>query len=146
MIVRFATLIAVFLLGACAGLPEPGGVPERRDAPAPGEAPPRAVAALQQRADMQLASGDPAAAAATLERAVNIAPGEPGPWIALGWTRLVQGDTHQAQALAQRALALGPAPAAECEARRLQEAATQRVVDPLRARDRARVECRARVG
>lgn len=146
MIVRFATLIAVFLLGACAALPEPAGVPERRGSPSPGEAPPQAVAALQQRADMQLASGDPAAAAATLERALSIAPGEPGPWIALGWTRLAQGDARQAQALAQRALALGPAPAAECEARRLMQAAGEGVADALLARDRARAECRTRVG
>ena len=52
------------------------------------------------------AAGAYPAAAAALERALRIAPGDPLLWIELAELRLLEGDREQAAALAQKALSL----------------------------------------
>ena len=80
-------------------------------AEAGAEAPPQtaepAVVALLDDSDRKLRSGQPEAAAAALERALRISPGNALLWHRLAAIRLEQGRWSQAEALAQKSLALG---------------------------------------
>lgn len=132
------------------GVPEPARPePPPAEAGAPeGEAPGRAAAvvALRQRAAEHLSAGELEGSAATLERALSIAPHDAALWLDLGWTRLAQGDPSQAALLAERARRSAATPELECEATRLARAADRRVRDVLRARAEAKSACDPRRG
>jgi tetratricopeptide (TPR) repeat protein len=109
-------------------LPAP---PER---PAPGA--PRqfhigpAASSLVTQARAQAGGGEFAPAAATLERALRIEPGNPLLWIELGRVRLAESNAAQADAMGRKALALATGDAGA------QAAAWQLIADSLRARGR----------
>lgn len=66
-----------------------------------------AVVALLDESERKLDSGQPEAAAASLERALRVSPGNALLWHRLASIRLQQGRWSQAEALAQKSLALG---------------------------------------
>ena len=109
-------------------LPAP---PER---PAPGA--PRqfhigpAASSLVTQARTQAGGGEFGPAAATLERALRIEPGNPLLWIELGRVRLAESNAAQADAMGRKALALATGDAGA------QAAAWQLIADSLRARGR----------
>jgi tetratricopeptide (TPR) repeat protein len=151
------------LLGGCPSpwtRPEPQGgapaiPPQPTPAPAPSApplAPPRpsppprenhlspATRSLVTQAHTLLAHGDIDGASATLDRALRIEPSNPLLWIELGRVRLVDGNAHQAEVCARKALALASGdPAAQGQAGRV-------LSDALRAQGRnqeaAQVESR----
>ena len=127
--------------GAPAGSAQP---PQPAPAPAPltplpppqppQPAPPKqfhlspAASALVTQSHQQVASGDTAQAAATLERALRIEPENPLVWIELGRVRLAENNPAQANAMGRKALALATGdPAAQSSAWHL-------IADALRAR------------
>jgi len=79
-------------------------VPSSRELAA--ETPSGPVRELLHKAADQYASGDLDGAAATLERAIRIAPSEPLVWQRLALVRLDQGDWEQAETLALRSSGL----------------------------------------
>jgi tetratricopeptide (TPR) repeat protein len=109
-------------------LPAP---PER---PAPGG--PRqfhigpAASSLVTQARTQASGGEFGPAAATLERALRIEPGNPLLWIELGRVRLAENNAAQADAMGRKALALATGDAGA------QAAAWHLIADSLRARGR----------
>jgi Tfp pilus assembly protein PilF len=110
--------------GAVSPVPEP-----------PPSAPPRsrmgpAASALLGQAHTQAASGEFAAAGATLERALRIEPDNPLLWVELGRLQLQQGNAAQADGMGRKALALA---SGEADA---QAAAWTLIADSLRARGR----------
>ncbi|MBV9726357.1 MAG: tetratricopeptide repeat protein [Gammaproteobacteria bacterium] len=109
--------------------PQPGSA-----TPAPPAPPPpkqfhlgAAASALVTQAHTQLAGGDSAQAAATLERALRIEPENPLVWIELGRVRLAEGNPAQADAMARKALALARGDTAA------QSSAWRLIADSLRA-------------
>ncbi len=114
-----SALLAVLAAAGCATAPPapvagPGGAPvEEVPAPSPG-APPAAppargpVLALLDEARAAERAGDLEAAAAAVERALRIAPGDAALWHRLARIRLAQGLPRQAESLARRSLALAP--------------------------------------
>jgi len=68
---------------------------------------PAAVASLLDRAKQQELNGDYQAAAATLERAIRIAPRYPESYYRLGELRFKQGLYSQARSLGHKTLSLG---------------------------------------
>jgi hypothetical protein len=139
------------LLGGCPApwtRPEPqGNAPAVPQPPAPAPAAPPAPAPPPQRpprenhlspatrslvtqAHTLLAHGDIDGASATLDRALRIEPSNPLLWIELGRVRLVDGNAHQAEVCARKALALASGdPAAQGQAGRV-------LTDALRAQGR----------
>jgi uncharacterized protein HemY len=136
------------LLGGCPSpwtRPEPQGsapsippqpAPPSAPAPAPARPPPRenhlspATRSLVTQAHTLLAHGDIDGASATLDRALRIEPSNPLLWIELGRVRLVDGNAHQAEVCARKALALASGdPAAQGQAGRV-------LADALRAQGR----------
>jgi len=105
--------------------------PERPPAPVPRQFHLSAASgALVSQAHAQAGSGDPVAAAATLERALRIEPENPLLWIELGRVRLNANNPSQADAMGRKALSLATGdPAAQASAWRL-------IADSLRARGR----------
>jgi len=125
-----ASLLVAALLGACSLL-SPHHVPP---VPLPSSAPPPAQSlpplpaptappsvppppvrrvelsaasrSLVTLAHTQLAHGDYPAASSTLDRALRIEPGNALLWIERGRVRLAEGDPHQAEGCARKALAL----------------------------------------
>ena len=86
------------------------------------------------------AHGDIDGASATLDRALRIEPSNPLLWIELGRVRLVDGNAHQAEVCARKALALASGdPAAQGQAGRV-------LVDALRAQGRNQEARRSRAG
>jgi Flp pilus assembly protein TadD len=94
--------------------------PVARDRPAP-VAPPReqfetpavapqppAVLALLEHAEQQANAGDLGSAAASLERAIRINPGNAVLWYHLATVRLAQGEALQAEQLAVKSSSLAP--------------------------------------
>lgn len=81
--------------------PPETGAERPRDA---GTAP--AVIALLAESDRRLDSGQPESAAASIERALRIAPTDPVLWHRLARIRLRQGQWDQAEALARKSLSL----------------------------------------
>ncbi len=115
--------------------PEPAA-PAAPPAPAPPPRPPRenhlspATRSLVTQAHTLLAHGDIDGASATLDRALRIEPSNPLLWIELGRVRLVDGNAHQAEVCARKALALASGdPAAQGQAGRV-------LADALRAQGR----------
>lgn len=131
---RIVTLALACWLSACAApapftpttsdAPRPDVVepspaePVAETAPAPPPAPtaadtaPRARTlsaasrALVNQSHAQLAAGNDALAAATLERALRIEPDHPQLWLELAKVRLEEGNAAQAENLARKALAM----------------------------------------
>ena len=102
---RFHPWLWLVLLGAglaaCAPLRPGAGVDEELSLPPASEN--RAVLALLDQARAESASERAAGAAATLERALRIEPRNPRLWLELARHHLAQGDSAQAEQLAQRA-------------------------------------------
>jgi tetratricopeptide (TPR) repeat protein len=118
--------------------PAPAPPPPSAPAPAPPRPspPPRenhlspATRSLVTQAHTLLAHGDIDGASATLDRALRIEPSNPLLWIELGRVRLVDGNAHQAEVCARKALALASGdPAAEGQAGHV-------LADALRAQGR----------
>lgn len=65
-----------------------------------------ATRTLLEQSQAELEAGDLGGAAATVERALTIAPDEALLWIALAEIRLAQGDGVLAQEMARKALTL----------------------------------------
>jgi tetratricopeptide (TPR) repeat protein len=109
-------------------------VPAPSERPAPGA--PRqfhigpAASSLVTQARTQAGSGEFGPAAATLERALRIEPGNPLLWIELGRVRLAENNAAQADAMGRKALALATGDAAA------QAAAWHLIADSLHARGR----------
>ena len=92
------------------------GLPEALPPPAPPAAPerplgrtsarPPAVVALLDRVDAAAASGNPAQAAAELERALRISPRDDELWLRLARVRMQQKQWQQAEAVALKCLSL----------------------------------------
>jgi Flp pilus assembly protein TadD len=75
---------------------------------------------LVTQAHTLLAHGDIDGASATLDRALRIEPSNPLLWIELGRVRLIDGNAHQAEVCARKALALASGdPAAQGQAGRV---------------------------
>jgi Tfp pilus assembly protein PilF len=114
--------------------PQPGtGTPTPPAPPSAGPPPKQfhlgaAASALVTQAHGQLAGGDTAQAAATLERALRIEPENPLVWIELGRVRLAESNPAQADAMARKALALASGDAAA------QSSAWHLIADSQRAR------------
>ncbi len=72
----------------------------------PGVPGPGAVATLVEAARAQATAGRTSQAAATLERALNIDPGDPLVWYGLAELRLRQGRARQAEQLAMKSASL----------------------------------------
>jgi tetratricopeptide (TPR) repeat protein len=130
--------------------PEQGGAPAVPQPPAAAPAPPPAptpppprpappprenhlspaTRSLVTQAHTLLAHGDIDGASATLDRALRIEPSNPLLWIELGRVRLVDGNAHQAEVCARKALALASGdPAAQGQAGHV-------LADALRAQGR----------
>jgi uncharacterized protein HemY len=116
--------------------PAPAPAPPSTPPPAPPRPPPRenhlspATRSLVTQAHTLLAHGDIDGASATLDRALRIEPSNPLLWIELGRVRLVDGNAHQAEVCARKALALASGdPAAQSQAGRV-------LSDALRAQGR----------
>jgi hypothetical protein len=148
------SLALSLLLGGCAA-PWPRSAPEPNPStapalppsspappPAPAPAPPRpeakprenrlspATRSLVTQAHALLAHGDIDGASATLDRALRIEPSNPLLWIELGRVRMVDGNAHQAEVCARKALALASGDhSAQAQAGRL-------LVDALRTQGR----------
>src|ERR1700689_2829445 len=116
--------------------PAPAPAPPSTPPPAPPRPPPRenhlspATRSLVTQAHTLLAHGDIDGASATLDRALRIEPSNPLLWIELGRVWLVDGNAHQAEVCARKALALASGdPAAQSQAGRV-------LSDALRAQGR----------
>lgn len=96
-------LLGLLLLVACA-TPRSGQV---EDDPTTPTQPVPAARMLADDAREQLAAGQPEAAAATLERAVRMAPEDPLLWHELARVHEAQQRWSQAEAMAQRSLSRG---------------------------------------
>ncbi len=109
-------------------------VPAPPERPAPGA--PRqfhigpAASSLVTLARTEAGGGEFGPAAATLERALRIEPGNPLLWIELGRVRLAENNAAQAEAMGRKALALATGDAGA------QAAAWHLIADSLRARGR----------
>lgn len=123
----FIACLVIAGLAACAQTPLPrstgdkagsASIPETAKEGARGAVSAGETLVAQGRA--QLAAGDTARAAASIERALRIEPRESLWWVELGAVRLAEGDREQALSLGRKALRLaGGDPAAEAAARRL---------------------------
>ena len=69
-------------------------------------APPGPSAALLEQGRAQLAAGDYSQAAASLERAIRIEPGNPWLWLELAKVHFTSGNLPQAESHARKALSL----------------------------------------
>ncbi len=108
--------------GRPAGVPVPPPV-----ASPPGREPNGATAALVKQSRSQLADGRYSEAAASLERAIRIQPGDPWLWIDLANVHLDSGNVGQAESHARKALNLaGQDRAATLEAERILNAVATR--------------------
>ena len=117
------------LFAACAQVPTTPGSPDYSEPPSipdeTGEAPPSATAALLDQSRQHSATGEYAQAAASVERALRIEPGNPWLWLELAQVHQSTGNVQQAQASAAKALSLsGPDTAAEERARAIIEELT----------------------
>jgi len=91
------------LLGGCTGLPlQPPGQAQAPSPAAEGHTENAAIASLMESARTDAAAGNPANAAASLERALRIEPRNPRLWQALARVHLQQGDYVQAESTARR--------------------------------------------
>ena len=121
------------------GRPPPADVPvEPTPTPTPTPAPviPEPVLSaasnsLVTAAQAQLKAKNYPAAAASIERALRIEPGNPLLWIELGKVRYAEGNHVQAENMGRRAASLSKAPQASSTAWKL-------IADSLRARGRTR--------
>jgi tetratricopeptide (TPR) repeat protein len=120
-------LVAAVLAGCAVPTPRPGipaatgtalppvdppALPAEESQPvetAPAEPAPAAPAALALAAQSEqaIAAGDLRLAGLQLERALRIAPRDPGLWHRLAQVRLQQGEFQQAERMAERSLQLG---------------------------------------
>jgi tetratricopeptide repeat protein len=122
------------------GTAQPGAPTPEQASPVPPERPapgaPRqfhigpAASSLVTQARTQAGGGEYGQAAATLERALRIEPGNPLLWIELGRVRLAENNAAQADAMGHKALALAAGDAGA------QAAAWHLIADSLRARGR----------
>lgn len=134
---HLAWLTVAALIGACtlvsprqtpptppstSSLPPPPPAPQQPPQPTPPAARPPppvrhigllpASRALVKLAHTEAEQGDYPAASSTLDRALRIEPNNALLWIELGRIRLAEGDAHQAEGGARKALALATGDAA----------------------------------
>lgn len=88
--------------------PLPEFVPLPAPSPVPQATPPRpaAVLALLERQEAAARAGNPAQAAAELERALRITPNDAGLWLRLARVRLTQKQWPQAESMGMKCLSL----------------------------------------
>jgi len=116
--------------------PEAGQPPAPPTIPEQPRPPPKqfhlsaATAALVAQAHKQEAAAAYEPAAATLERALRIEPGNPLLWIELGQVRLSENNASQANGMGHKALALATGDA------QAQSSAWRLIADTLRAQNR----------
>ncbi len=91
-------------------LPAPPAAPERSGGTSPARPP--AVVALLGRVDSAAATGNPAQAAAELERALRISPRDGDLWLRLARVRMQQKQWQQAEAVALKCISLPESDAA----------------------------------
>ena len=91
-------------------LPEPPAAPNRPEGPSTARPP--AVVALLGRVDSAAATGNPAQAAAELERALRISPRDGDLWLRLARVRMQQKQWQQAEAVALKCISLPESDAA----------------------------------
>ena len=106
-------LLAALTTAACAPVPVSRDAPAERGtaSSAPAEdrgaaAAPSPSAVLMQQARSHMALGEYPAAAASLERAIRIEPGNPWLWLELARVHYAAGDMRQAEAHARKASSL----------------------------------------
>lgn len=116
---------------------QPAPPPERVEPPQPLPEPAvreptlgAASRALVGQAQTQLATGNYAIAASSIERALRIEPGNPLLWIELGKVRQAEGNYVQAENMGRKALTMS------IEAPRAQSAAWALIAESYRARGR----------
>jgi tetratricopeptide (TPR) repeat protein len=110
--------------------PAPPTIPEQPPAPPKQFHLSPATAALVAQAHKQEAAAAYEPAAATIERALRIEPGNPLLWIELGQLRLSENNAVQANGMGRKALALATGDA------RAQSSAWHLIADTLRAQNR----------
>lgn len=110
--------------------PTPESVPETQPLPEPPAEPTlnSASRALVAQAQTQLAARNFPLAAASIERALRIEPGNPLLWIELGKVRQAEGNYVQSENMARKAVSMST------RAPRTQSAAWQLIADSYRAR------------
>jgi tetratricopeptide (TPR) repeat protein len=111
--------------------PTPEPAPEEPSTPPPREHQLSSAShALVDQAHAQMASGNYAVAAGSIERALRIEPNNPLLWIELGKVRQAEGNFAQAENLGRKAVSLGTGDP------RAQSAAWRLIADSLWARGR----------
>ncbi|WP_028863299.1 tetratricopeptide repeat protein [Psychromonas aquimarina] len=115
---KSALLCLPWFLAACSTLPQDKQAPAKTQAPEPIVKPqpapvdsaaeaPGAVASLLERAEQQEDNQNRAAAIASLERAIRIAPRYPESYYRLAELYYKQGSDNLARTLAQKSISLG---------------------------------------
>jgi Flp pilus assembly protein TadD len=118
-----AASILAFALAGCAVAPGPASYPRQQPASGSGSDRTGAVADFPERQEPaasvtstliaqsheQRDAGNLGGAAATIERALTIAPEDALLWVELGEIRMAQGDIALAEEMARKALTLTPA-------------------------------------
>lgn len=112
--IRYTALLLIALTtSACAPIPVSRDAPAERGATSATPAEERGAAAapspsavLMQQSRAHLALGEYPEAAASLERAIRIEPGNPWLWLELARVHYAAGDRRQAEAHARKASSL----------------------------------------
>lgn len=125
--------------------PSPSGVEEPTPLPAPVTREPTlspAARALVGQAQSQVASKNYPVAAASIERALRIEPGNPLLWIELGKIRQAEGNYRQSENMGRKAVSMA------VNAPRTQSAAWSLVAESLRSqgKNQQALEAQARAG
>jgi len=121
---RLSSIVLAVVISGCAQLPATHGgtgttAPPSSAPSAPEHgpgAPSGASAALLEQGRAQLAARDYDQAAASLERAIRIEPGNPWLWLELAKVHLASGNLPQADSHARKALSLAGHDAAASDA------------------------------
>lgn len=130
MIKRTLLLFLAITISACALPVMQDGPEDRRNVPSTPDdtdAAPSATTALLEQSRTQSAAGQYPQAAASIERALRIEPGNPYLWLELARVHMATGNDRQAEAHARKALTLaGDDTVARRAAQRVLEQLTDR--------------------
>jgi Flp pilus assembly protein TadD len=127
-------LLGCLLIAACGTMPAGDGRPGDTEQPTAADEPERVLRpvsqSLLQQSREQQRYGNYAQAAATLERAIRIDPGEPAVWLELARVRYAENNWPQAEQLARKARSLSGAGS------QLRAGAARIIADALRMQGR----------